>query len=604
MAMITIDGQSLTVEAQPGKTLLESLRLAKVAIESPCGGKGICGKCKVHLMKGKLSDVSAGEGSLLSASELKSNYRLACFAVPDGDVTIRMPREEREHEILSDGRLPDFTFEPSVRKKFVTIQKPTLTENLSPFEEIFARIAQVPELDFRVLHGLTLSKESDYTLVYDETRIIGVEAGDTTDKLYGIALDIGTTTVVASLVNLSNGTEIAVQSVINPQKQYGLDVLSRISYVQEHGEKGLLELQKSITEAFSEMVDKLCAESEVDRRHIYQVSVAANATMLHLLLGVNPASMGISPFAPMFTKSKKVWATDIGIELAPGAVILCLPSVSSYIGADIVAGVYVSGMADKEKKERVLFIDIGTNGEIVLSDGDRLVSCSCAAGPALEGMNILCGMRAAKGAIEDVVLKPDGTVAELKVIGSVPPVGICGSGILGAIREALKAGFVQHNGYMLRKDEFAPDDPRSAMCCLHNGKTAIRLYKDDQNDVIITQADIRQVQLAKGAILSGFRALLQNAGLEMNDLDKVLIAGQFGAHLPIESIVGCGIIPDALSDRIEYLGNSAKTGAYISLLSLSSLEEMTRLRKRIEYMELSVSPNYERLFLKCIDFGA
>jgi uncharacterized 2Fe-2S/4Fe-4S cluster protein (DUF4445 family) len=600
MDTITIEGMGIAVQANPGKTLLESLAQAGVMVEAPCGGKGICGKCRVLLIQGSLSDGGAAGKTPLSDRELESGYRLACSAIPDGDVTVRVPDEKAEHRILSDGYVPDFQFEPSINKRLGEIWKPAL-DDFSSFEDLIMEATQGKEPTFQALRGFRPSVGL-CTFVYDGADLIGVENGDTTGEIYGISLDIGTTTVVASLIDMSDGSELAVQSAINPQKQYGLDVLSRITYAQEHGREGLSELQRTILESFSDMTDKLCEERGIDRRCIYQVTVAANSTMLHLLLGVDPASIGTSPFSPVFTRTKEIWAADIGIELAPGAKILCLPSVSSYIGADIVAGVCVSGMAKGDWGERVLFIDIGTNGEIVLADNGRLISCSCAAGPALEGMNISFGMRAAKGAIEDIALTLDGTPARCKVIGDVRPVGICGSGILGAVREMLKVGLVRKNGRILNVKDLPSDDPRAALCCLYDGKPAVRVYRHGQDDVLITQNDVRQVQLAKGAILSGFQALLDVARIDMESLDKVLVAGQFGAHLPVESLVGCGILPRALSGKIEYLGNSSKAGAYIALLSLPCRKEMEELRKRIRYVELSVSPNYERIFAKCLAF--
>lgn len=598
MSLVTVAGQGKTVHCPPDKNLLEALQAESVYVDNPCSGMGTCGKCKVVVRGGVLRPPGEHEKRLLSPEELDANVRLACLAVPDGDVEIEVPHAERDHKILSGGYMPAFAFKPAIRKQRIDISKKALDEN-RPYEEVLSLVSQTAgagQPDVHVLQSLPTS-EGTYTVVLDGDTVIGIETGDTTEALYGLAVDIGTTTVVSALIDMRSGEELAVESLINPQKHQGLDVLSRITYVQELGAEGLATLQSSIVDALSDMAEKLCRNAGIDRHSIYGVSVAANTTMLHLLLGVDPSSIGLAPFAPAFVRSKTVRASEIGMNLAKGATVYCLPSVSAYIGADITAGVHVCGVANA--KESVLFIDIGTNGEIALAHNGRLLSCSCAAGPALEGMNISFGMRAAAGAIEDV--KIDGGHVELTVIGDDEPTGLCGSGILGAIRELIAIGLVRKDGRMLKEKDLAPDDPRLPLCAAYNGKPAVRLTSKP-SELFITQKDVRQVQLAKGAILSGFCALLERAGLEMSDLDRVLVAGQFGAHLPVESLTGCGILPKELSDRIEYLGNASKAGAYMSLMSLPERGKMEALAERIEYLELGNTSGYERLFVKCLEF--
>ena len=323
--------------------------------------------------------------------------------------------------------------------------------------------------------------------------------------------------------------------------------------------------------------------------------------MMHMLMGVDARPIGKAPFAPVFARAKDVKASDIGLKAAPGARLYCLPSVSAYIGADIVAGAYVCDL--RNRKGNVMFIDIGTNGEIVLAANGHLMSCSCAAGPALEGMNISSGMRAAEGAIEDIHISEDGV--DLKVIGDCEPAGICGSGILTVTKELLRTGFVKKTGAFVKADKFGEEDYRSKY--LHvdeEGKRSFRMTEggDGAEPLYITQGDIRQVQLAKGAILSGFMALLRKAGIGMEDLDKVLIAGQFGAHLPAESITGTGILPFEVEDRIEYVGNTSKTGAYMALMSSAVKRQMEALAHDMDYLELGATDNYERLLSECLIF--
>ncbi len=473
---------------------------------------------------------------------------------------------------------------------------PTL-ETQSPFEDSLCEALGSKKVNWKLLRDY----ESSYgtvTGVFNDSELIALEAGDTTEFLYGVAIDIGTTTVVAALIDMNNGEELATASRINPQKKFGLDVLTRITYELEHPEGSKEELQKTIVEAINEMVEELCSEGKVKKENIYEISIAANCTMMHFLLGVDATSIGKSPYAPVFTKAKNISASDLGIKAAKCARVYCLPSVSSYIGADIVAGAYVCELHKAE--ENILFIDIGTNGEIVLSKGGKLLSCSCAAGPALEGMNISSGMRAAEGAVEDVVITENGI--DLKVIGEEDPIGICGSGILAAVKELLRTGIVKNNGAFIKKEQLEESDYRYKMIQLNGNKREF-ILKGTPEQLLITQGDVRQVQLAKGALLSGFYALLKQAKIDMGELDKVMIAGQFGAHLPADSLVGTGILPKEVKDKLVYVGNSSKTGAYMALMSVRVKKEIEDLAGEMEYMELGASEGYEKLFSQCLIFG-
>ena len=413
---------------------------------------------------------------------------------------------------------------------------------------------------------------------------------------YGFAIDIGTTTVVASLVDLATGEELASTSDINAQKHFGLDVLTRITYEFEHPETGVAELQKAIVDSLNSLMIDACKQAKVNVKHVQKINVAANCTMMHMLLGVDARSIGMAPYEPAFTEAKTLPVKDIGLRGADTAVLYCLPHVSAYIGADIVAGAYVCEMQKSTDNE--LFIDIGTNGEIVLAKGGKLYSCSCAAGPALEGMNISSGMRAATGAIEEVRIRPTGI--EFDTIGRESPEGICGSGILAVIRELILTGIVQKSGAFVKPDKLEQTDWRRKFIRMDGTKRELVMCEDPE--ILVTQSDVRQVQMAKGAILSGFMALLQEAGIQMEDLDKVFIAGQFGAHLSVDSLVGSGILPECVQDKLIYVGNSSKTGAYMTLMSEKVKAEIEQLAIEITYLELSNLDNYERLYSECMRF--
>jgi len=583
-------------EYVPKKNLLQLLLENDIFVDNPCNGNGSCGKCKVRVLEGNLPPLSPTERKLLKEDEISSDIRLSCLVVPKEDITIEILQKERKHKILTTGYVPEFEFNPTISKKIFEIKMPTL-ETQSPFEDSLCEALGSKKVNWKLLRDY----ESSYgtvTGIFNDSELIALEAGDTTEFLYGVAIDIGTTTVVAALIDMNNGEELATASRINPQKKFGLDVLTRITYELEHPEGSKEELQKTIVQAINEMVEELCSEGKIKKENIYEISIAANCTMMHFLLGVDATSIGKSPYAPVFTKAKNISASDLGIKAAKCARVYCLPSVSSYIGADIVAGAYVCELHKAE--ENILFIDIGTNGEIVLSKGGRLLSCSCAAGPALEGMNISSGMRAAEGAVEDVEITENGI--DLKVIGEEDPIGICGSGILAAVKELLRTGIVKNNGAFIKKEQLEESDYRYKMIQLNGNKREF-LLKSTPEQLLITQGDVRQVQLAKGALLSGFYALLKQAKIDMGELDKVMIAGQFGAHLPADSLVGTGILPKEVKDKLVYIGNSSKTGAYMALMSVKVKKEIEDLAGEMEYMELGASEGYEKLFSQCLIFG-
>lgn len=581
---------------------------AGLFLDNACGGKGLCGKCRVRIASGDAGEPGETERGILRADDIEQGIRLACLVYPSSDLTVELLQKEKKHDVLASGYMPDFDFETDIVKVPVTIHKPTLADQ-TPFEnQIIEQVGASASVGHDGATGYlgvdytALSEHSmlpgEYTAVLHNGKVIALEPGDTTASLYGVAIDIGTTTVVCSLIDMLTGEELGHASEINAQKFFGLDVLTRITYEIENPDDGAEKLQKAIVGSINKMVKSVCDRNGVTQDQIYEIAVGANCTMMHMLMGVDARPIGKAPFAPVFARAKDVQASDIGLKAAAGARLYCLPSVSAYIGADIVAGAYVCDL--NHRKGNVMFIDIGTNGEIVLAANGHLMSCSCAAGPALEGMNISSGMRAAEGAIEDIHINEDGL--DLKIIGDCEPAGICGSGILTVTKELLRTGIVRKTGAFVKADKFDADDYRSKYIAVdEDGKRSFRMT-DGEEPLYITQGDVRQVQLAKGAILSGFMALLRKAGIGMEDLDKVLIAGQFGAHLPAESITGTGILPFEVEDRIEYVGNTSKTGAYMALMSGTVKKEMEALAHDMDYLELGATDNYERLLSECLIF--
>ena len=598
MPKIYIPKQQKEFEYRGHKDLLQILLENEVFVDSPCNGKGTCGKCKVRVLNGELPGVSETEEGFLTLDEQKAGVRLACLVVPQGDLTLELLQEEGKHEVLSSGYLPAFDYQPAVTKRVIDIEKPSLDHQISyekAVENALGYDLNGESVDWRVFKD-NKKIEKQMTAVFYQGRLTALESGDTTEQMYGVAIDIGTTTVVTALVDLRSGEELATAAMINPQKKFGLDVLTRITYQMEE-EAAAKNLQVTIVEGINQLMEELGEKAGISQEYIYEIVVSANCTMLHFLLGIEATSIGVSPYAPIFVKAQTLRARELGLSGAPEAGVYLLPSVSSYIGADIVAGTYVSEL--HRSNENLLFIDIGTNGEIVLSQRGKLVSCSCAAGPALEGMNISAGMRAAEGAVEEVRITEQGN--ELQVIGDREALGICGSGILSVLKELIRIGLVKKNGAFIKMEKLEPRDYRRDLLRLQGTKRAFVL-KEGPKELLITQGDVRQVQLAKGAILSGFHALLNKVGIHMEELDQVLIAGQFGAHLTVDNLVGTGILPEEVREKIRYVGNASKTGAYMALMSTKVRKEMEDLANTMDYMELGATENYERLFAKALQF--
>ncbi len=596
MISVEIPRKNKRIMSKRDIKLLDILIKNNEFVESPCGGRGNCGRCKIKHISGELPPITEDEKNFLSDEEISNGIRLACLIKPKSDIKIDVIEQEQNHKVLTEGYVPKFNKSPAIWKRIINIEKPTL-ENPISYEELFKKELGLDEIKWDVLRTLKM-KSGTFTAVYNKDKLIGLECGDTSDKLYGIAVDIGTTTVVVSLIDLNTGEEIDDEAEINPQKIYGQDVLTRITYVIENGDKGIKDLQGAIVNSLNKMINSICSRKALDKNMIYEMSVAANSTMMHILLGIEPISLGKSPYSQIFSGSKNVPAIDIGLNsMSKFARLNCLPSVSSYIGSDVVAGAYVAKLHSTDKK--VLFVDIGTNGEIILSNAGKLVSCSCAAGPALEGMNISCGMRAADGAIEDMKITEDKII--LDIIGDKEPSGICGSGILAAVREMKKHKIINERGGIIKPETIEEFDYRQKYITKNGDKRLVKITDEGKN-ILISQGDVRQVQLAKTAILSGFMALVQFMGIKLSELDEVVVAGQFGAHLPVESLVMTGVLPKEVENKIKYIGNSSKTGAYLSLISLGSRREMCELAKNIDYIELSVLDGYEKLFVECSRF--
>ncbi|MGQ9557754.1 MAG: ASKHA domain-containing protein [Desulfurispora sp.] len=584
--------------APAGVRLLELLREAGVRLETPCGGRGLCGKCKIRVQGDGLPPLQLAERQHLTAAQLAAGWRLACALSVQCDMVLELPGPSSGdgQGILQAGEMPDYTLDPVLRKVPVRWEREmglvfpglghSLAEALQMEEAAFSAVV------LRQLAGLWREAEV-VTAVLAGEQVLALEAGDTSAACYGVAVDLGTTTVVAALWDLRAGKEMGTAAALNPQTGYGLDVLTRIDFAAQ-GETGLKKLQQEVVACLNSLMEQLARQSAIARQQIYEIAVAGNPTMLHLLLGIDPHSIGRAPFQPVFTGARYLPAGEIGLAAADCARLYCLPLVSGFIGADTVAGVLATSL-DRGDGRR-LFIDIGTNGEMVLSTPEGLWACSCAAGPAWEGMNISCGMRAESGAIDAVELA-DGRLV-CRVIAGGAPHGLCGSGLIDAVAAGRRAGLIEPSGRIKGRRELEREgNPLAGRVREEEGKRIVLAEgAAGRAEVFISQADVRQMQLAKGAILTGFRTLLQETGLSFADLDELVIAGAFGSHLRLDSLVEIGLVPQELSGRVRYAGNTSLSGARLCLVSRQARQRVADIAGRIRHIELAVREGYEELF--------
>lgn len=589
------NGVVKTVMADEGTNLLVFLRNNEVSMDTPCGGKGTCGKCAVKAA-GLQNPPAEKERALLGAQKLEKGYRLACSnsitsdldIYPDGDIGM-------EASIVTGGKKRDILLDPIIKKQYVELTVPILADQVPDLERVLSASGkELTGLDMPLLQNLAgVLRSSGYkvTLVSFNGRLLVVEPGDTTRRLYGTAFDIGTTTVAAYLHDLNTGKCVAVSSMLNPQRKFGADVIARISYTMQSNENRI-EMQNLIINCINELTGKLVQQSKISHVDIYTAVFTGNTTMLHLLMGLDAANIAVSPFIPVTTNLQHFSSKALGLSINEHGVGVAFPGVSAYVGGDTVAAILSSGMYDKD--EISLLIDIGTNGEIVLGGKDWLLACSTAAGPAFEGANIKNGVGGVTGAIDTIGAGP---AFEYTTIGNTSPVGICGSGIIDAIAQLLDAEIIDETGRLADEDEAEQlgkgySDRLITVDGVRSFILASEGEKGSGAQIVITQKDIRELQNAKAAIAAGIETLIKQSGNGHDAIKKVYLAGGFGSKINIDSALKIGLLPRSLENRIEAIGNASGTGAAEGLLSESMLKLSEKLKLKVKYIELSASADF------------
>jgi uncharacterized 2Fe-2S/4Fe-4S cluster protein (DUF4445 family) len=580
-------------------SLLELARLVGLHLPSLCGGRGKCTKCRCQ-PHGPMTGPTALELEMLTAEELGRGVRLGCQARPMGEVEVHI-----EEEVLDKGDYGEVAVEPEplLRKVFLELPAPALHDDLSDIERVqkgLGKGVQVgPELLRTLPAALRLDAFRATAVLWDHgnagEELLAIEAGDRRTEAYGIAFDIGTTTVVGYLMDLFSGKEIARASKLNGQQPWGADVLSRSSHALEQ-DHGVADLQAAVVGTLNQIIAECC--SQVDARHVYYMTVVGNPIMHHLLLGITPATIAVSPYLPVTRDSLCVRASDLGIAL-PSAWTYFLPLIGAFVGADTLAVIMATGL--DLSGEIQLAVDIGTNGEMVLGSRDHLLACSAPAGPAFEGAEIRYGMRATAGAIDRVRIGED---VRVWTIGDVPPRGICGSGLIDALAQMVRRGIVDARGRLLpRPLQEGRLAPKLLERLIGENHTWEFVLSQDPY-VAVTQDDVRQLQLAKGTILCGVRILMAELGADASRIERVSLAGAFGNFVDKRSALGIGMLPPTISpERILGVGNAAGQGSRMALLSKSVRQRAETLARRVEYFELSKHPRFEEIFAESMGFA-
>ena len=610
-----------------GTSLHEAIQEAGIVLALPCGGQGRCGRCLVIVRRGRVRRRSVAR---LTPGRVVQGYAVACQTVVESDVMVFVPSQEEllaRPEDLSEADKAavdvvtcDHTAEPWIRKYHLVIDPPTLQDNTTDLDRLQRElsrqhgVAQVGT-SLPVLRELARAlRDADWevTAVVEHgtwedpqgvPRVVDVQAGDTTSRTLGLAIDIGTTSNVVYLTDMSTATLLDSASTYNGQIACGEDVISRIIYARREG--GLDHLQQLVIVTINGLIDAVLQRQSADPSEVYAVTVAGNPTMIHLFLGLDPQNIRLEPYIPTMDNAVLVRGSDLGLHVNPEATVDCLPGVGAYVGADITAGVLRSRMS--ENRAITLFIDVGTNGEMVLGNQDWLISCACSAGPAFEGAGVASGMRATDGAIQEVWINPETSEPSVRTIGDASPRGICGSGMISLLGEMFITGVIDKSGHL--NDSLDTQRVRSGPSGLEyvvawgtdgNGNGEVAEDDGSAQDIVITEVDIQNLLRAKAAIYAGVQVLVNSVGLGLDDIEQVQIGGGFGKHIDVEKAIDIGLLVDVPWGRVTYLGNTSIQGAYLSLLCRDHRKLVTEIAQKMTYLELSADNQFMDAFTSAL----
>jgi uncharacterized 2Fe-2S/4Fe-4S cluster protein (DUF4445 family) len=589
------DGTEVRVPS--GTPIFDAASWNGVAIDSTCGGHGTCKKCKVQVLQGD-APVSPVDPRAFGTDELRAGWRLACRAPAREDLVVHVPPLQTRPKAAVVGVGRHVILRPAVQKRYVELEEPTLEDQRSDVQRLLDAIddlePHVPLEVVRTLGAVLRGALFNVTAVIVDEELIAVEPGDTSAQRHAIAFDLGTTTVVATLLDLESGQPLAVRSMLNRQQPFGGDVISRISATMLDPD-ALAELQDRAQSTLADLAREVCEEAGVAPEQVYEITLCGNVTMTQLALGIDPEPLSMAPFVVAAHELPPARAADFGVPVHPRAPAFVFPSMGAYVGGDIVAGLLATGLT-RDRRLR-LFIDVGTNSEVALGSQERVLATAAPAGPAFEAAQIRCGVRAADGAIEGVRI--EGDELALQVIGDAAPVGICGSGLVDCVAELVRAGLLDHSGRFIADEEAARLHPRLAERLTKVGEERVFFIADE---VFLSQRDVRELHFAKASIATGWNLLLRDLGAEPSDIQQVLLAGSFGAYLSPASAVRIGLVPRLALPRIVSAGNVAGEGAKMVALSHRERAEARSIIGEVSYVELSGRADFNDLFIDQLAF--
>jgi uncharacterized 2Fe-2S/4Fe-4S cluster protein (DUF4445 family) len=598
-----------TTRVPPGMSLFDAASWVGLPIDSACGAKGTCGKCRVRILQGQ-TGISAADQKVFSAEELEYGWRLSCRAIVQDDLVCEAPKLMGNTKAALVGVERHIVLDPNVHKIYLQLAAPTLADQRSDYRRIADALAEegfdvtATLAALRQLPQLLRKNGWQVTAVVIGKGLVAIEPGDTRGRCYGLAFDIGTTTIVGALLDLEEGIPVSVQAALNQQAIYGADVLARITHAMiEPG--GLKQLRSAVLASLNQLIAALTDQNKVSLANIYEVVIVGNPTMLHLYQGLDPSAIGVHPFVPVIESATTATGAESLLDILPEARVHTLPHLGAYVGADLVGGLLATGLPQKDGVR--LLVDIGTNGEIVLGSAERTIATAAPAGPAFEGASIQDGMRASAGAIEAVNVT-DQTV-RLQVIGDTKPIGICGSGLIDAVAQLYHKGLLTASGRFIEQEQANRDfhpDLAARLIRDERGVRAFVLARADESGldrpIVLSQKDIRELQFAKGAIASGIEVLMRELGITTRDLVEVYLAGSFGNHINPWSARRLGLVPLVSVERIKAVGNAAGEGAKIALLSFRERNIAYRMPDVVEYHELSGRTDFNDSFVDVLQF--